>query len=382
MGNIIVDQSANINLTMEEITTNTAAHADSLTPKFKQLLENDSAIVKSLLNYILTSEKGSANGVATLGADGKLLQSQRPPDIVIPAASISQSGIVQLSSSLTDSSENKAATPKAIYDLKKHADDQLALKAPMNSPTLTGVPTVPTAAAGTNNTQVASTAFVQEAIAPKAPLASPVLTGIPIAPTPITATDSTQIATTAFVKTNLKSKADIASPALTGTPTAPTASTGSKSTQIATTAFVQSALDNYNRAGCKAAMSSAQSGGNIYFQCGSLSQNVGSYFEVESIDIWGYALKAKKDMYFIAHVNFVYSASSAGRKRCGILKIYTSTAYLDLGESYNYSIGGTASTACTVYGQIAAGQHIVAYTQGSSSDTVGTEGTFLFVNEL
>jgi len=381
MGNIIVDQSANINLTMEEITTNTAAHADSLTPKFKQLLENDSAIVKSLLNYILTSEKGSANGVATLGADGKLLQSQRPPDIVIPAASISQSGIVQLSSSLTDSSENKAATPKAIYDLKKHADDQLALKAPMNSPTLTGVPTVPTAAAGTNNTQVASTAFVQEAIAPKAPLTNPALTGTPTAPTPATATNSTQIATTAFVKANLASKADIASPSLTGTPTAPTASTGSKSTQIATTAFVQAALDNYKRAGCKATMSSAQSGSNIYLQCNSITLNIGSFFEVEAIATWGYALKAKKDMYFMAHANFVYSASSAGRKTCGIL-IALPAGYTNLGFSYKDSTGGLMTTDFTVYGLVNAGQHIVAYTQGSSSDTVGTEGTFLFVNEL
>jgi hypothetical protein len=37
---------------------------------------------------------------------------------------------------------------------------QLAAKAPLASPALTGVPTVPTAAAGTATTQAASTAFV------------------------------------------------------------------------------------------------------------------------------------------------------------------------------------------------------------------------------
>jgi hypothetical protein len=37
--------------------------------------------------------------------------------------------------------------------------------APTASPTLTGTPTVPTAAAGTNTTQAASTAFVQQEIA-------------------------------------------------------------------------------------------------------------------------------------------------------------------------------------------------------------------------
>ncbi len=41
----------------------------------------------------------------------------------------------------------------------------LAAKAPLASPTFTGVPSAPTAAGGTNTTQVATTAFVQAAIA-------------------------------------------------------------------------------------------------------------------------------------------------------------------------------------------------------------------------
>ncbi len=41
----------------------------------------------------------------------------------------------------------------------------LALKAPLASPDLTGVPTAPTAAPGTNNTQLANTEFVQSSIA-------------------------------------------------------------------------------------------------------------------------------------------------------------------------------------------------------------------------
>lgn len=40
----------------------------------------------------------------------------------------------------------------------------LAAKAPSNSPTLTGTPTAPTASAGTNTTQIATTAFVQAAV--------------------------------------------------------------------------------------------------------------------------------------------------------------------------------------------------------------------------
>ena len=73
-------------------------------------------------------------------------------------------------------------------------------------------------------------------LAAKAPLASPSLTGTPTAPTAPSVTNSTQIATTAFVQ------AQKASPAFTGTPSAPTAASGSNSTQIATTAFVQTAV--------------------------------------------------------------------------------------------------------------------------------------------
>jgi hypothetical protein len=181
--------------------------------------------------------------------------------------------------------------------------------APLNSPEFTGIPKALTAAAGTNTTQLATTAFVMAAIAAlvasspaaldtlnelaaalgndanfaatitsalalKAPLASPALTGTPTAPTAAAATNNTQIATTAFVKAAISAlvnsspaaldtlnelatalgndpnfattmtnalalKAPLASPALTGTPTAPTATAATNTTQIATTAFVK-----------------------------------------------------------------------------------------------------------------------------------------------
>jgi len=88
------------------------------------------------------------------------------------------------------------------------------------SPVFTGVPTAPTAAAGTSNTQIATTAFVSQ---------SPQFTGVPIAPTAAQGTATTQLATTAFVTS---------SPAFAGVPTAPTASQGTSTTQLATTAFV------------------------------------------------------------------------------------------------------------------------------------------------
>jgi hypothetical protein len=76
-------------------------------------------------------------------------------------------------------------------------------------------------------------------LASKAPIASPNFTGIPLAPTANAGTNTTQIATTAFVTTGLNLKADLAGPTFTGVPAAPTASVGTNTTQLATTAYVQ-----------------------------------------------------------------------------------------------------------------------------------------------
>jgi|TARA_B100000035_G_scaffold3222_1_gene2778 hypothetical protein len=79
--------------------------------------------------------------------------------------------------------------------------------APLASPTFTGTPAAPTAAQGTNTTQVATTAFVNAEIAADtanlAPLASPALTGAPTAPTASQGTNTTQVATTAFVNAEI-----------------------------------------------------------------------------------------------------------------------------------------------------------------------------------
>jgi hypothetical protein len=55
--------------------------------------------------------------------------------------------------------------------------NSLALKAPLASPALTGVPTAPTASADTNTTQVATTAYVQTEVADYLPLAGGTMTG-------------------------------------------------------------------------------------------------------------------------------------------------------------------------------------------------------------
>jgi hypothetical protein len=83
---------------------------------------------------------------------------------------------------------------------------------------------------------------IETAVGTKADLSSPAFTGTPTAPTASAGTNSTQIATTAFVANNF---AELDSPAFTGTPTAPTASAGTNSTRIATTAFTTGAVTTH-----------------------------------------------------------------------------------------------------------------------------------------
>jgi len=117
------------------------------------------------------------------------------------------------------------------------ADITAAGGALLAGPTFTGVPSAPTATAGTNTAQLATTAFVQAALAAApggvssfngrtgaitlqasdvsgvggALLASPSFTGSPTAPTPTPGNNSTNIATTAFVTTAIASAGGVSS---------------------------------------------------------------------------------------------------------------------------------------------------------------------------
>jgi len=103
---------------------------------------------------------------------------------------------------LTTGNANKIVKGTEIDDEFDAIQTAVNSKADKNNAALTGTPTAPTASVGTNTTQIATTAFVQQASF--APLASPALTGTPTAPTASAGTDTTQIATTAFVQAALE----------------------------------------------------------------------------------------------------------------------------------------------------------------------------------
>lgn len=121
------------------------------------------------------------------------------------------------------------------------------------SATLTGIPTAPTATAGTNTTQIATTAFVQAVdanvlhktgeetigLGEKYFTDNVNFTSIAVSGQAI---GRAAVSPNEFViKSQLNLKADLASPIFTGTPTAPTAAPGTTGNQIATLDYVQAA---------------------------------------------------------------------------------------------------------------------------------------------
>jgi hypothetical protein len=157
-------------------------------------------------------------------------------------------------------------------------------------PAFSGVPTAPTAVAGTNTTQLATTAFVAAATAAGggvtsfngrsgvvtlsladvtgaggAPLASPTFTGVPLAPQAALNTNTNQLATCSYVMAQLAAGitsfngrtgavtllladvtgvggAPLASPTFTGTPQSTTPPAADNSARIATTAYTLAAI--------------------------------------------------------------------------------------------------------------------------------------------
>ncbi|MEG6141696.1 phage tail protein [Enterobacter kobei] len=135
-----------------------------------------------------------------------------------------------------------------VLELKVYVDELMAAHlaaadphtqyAPKASPTFTGTPKAPTAAAGNNTTQLATTAFVQAALIALVNGAPATLDTLK----EIAAAINNDPSFSTTINNALALKAPLASPALTGTPTAPTAAQTVNSTQIATTAFVKAAL--------------------------------------------------------------------------------------------------------------------------------------------
>jgi hypothetical protein len=246
---------------------------------------------------VVTSFNGRGGDVILSTADVNAAYANYPNDLIIPTAP---------NPALGDASNRIATTlfvDDSLADLQQWVVNYIAGGggidlsgyAPLASPNFSGIPTAPTAATGVSTGQLATTAFVHNAVtaattgvasfntrtgavvllladvtgAGGAPLASPAFTGNPTAPTAALHDNDTSLATTAYVQGELAAlpvapvtsfntrtgaivltTADVTSaggapinnPAFTGNPTAPTAAPGDNDTSIATTAFVAAAV--------------------------------------------------------------------------------------------------------------------------------------------
>lgn len=145
--------------------------------------------LKTAAYYDVPAAGNATSGQVVLGSDSRLTDQRTPTAHASTHAAAGSDPLTLSQSQITN----------LITDL--------AAKAPLASPTFTGIPAGPTAAVDTNTTQLATTGYVigqgylksATAATIYAPIASPTFTGSPAAPSPATDDSSTKIATTAYV---------------------------------------------------------------------------------------------------------------------------------------------------------------------------------------
>ena len=160
---IIVSSVASVELTID--TTTVMATQDYVDDKIAEHEQSRRHPDASLTAKGFTQLSSATNSTSeTLAATPKAVKAAYDlanGKYTAQDATTARKGLVQLSSATNSTSETLAATPKAV----KTVMDETNKKAPLNSPALTGTPTTPTARQGSNNTQIANTAFVMAAIA-------------------------------------------------------------------------------------------------------------------------------------------------------------------------------------------------------------------------
>jgi hypothetical protein len=265
------DGSANISIAPTDLTGVTATAAElnildgaTLSTAELNFVDGVTSAIQSQLNAKaagsdLTTHTGATEAHGATGAVVGTTNTQTLTNKTLTSPVINTpTGITKSDVGLA----NVDNTTDANKPVSTATQTALDLKAPLASPALTGTPTAPTATAGTNTTQVATTAFVGSAVsalvdgAPalldtlnelaaainddanfastlttsvglKAPIESPTFTGTVTIP----------------AGASISGFAPLASPALTGTPTAPTAAANTNTTQVATTAFAKAEAD-------------------------------------------------------------------------------------------------------------------------------------------
>ena len=199
-------------------------------------LQNDLNAAETDISALQSGATTTTSTISTI--QNNLTSMSTEIDGIDTRLTAAETDIDALQTSATSASEHASATTNvhgiantADLATKSYADNAkteaistsataIALKADLASPALTGTPTAPTATAGTDTTQIATTAFVQdaiEAVVGAAPAALNTLSELADA-----LADDANYAST--VTSALALKAPLASPTFTGTVALPAAS--------------------------------------------------------------------------------------------------------------------------------------------------------------
>ena len=206
----IVDADVNISAAIAQskisgLTSDLAAKAPIANPTFTGTVSGITKSMVGLGSVDNTSDAGKPVSTAT----------QTALDLKAPLANPTFTGTVAGITKTMVGLGNVDNTSDASKPVSTATQTALDAKAPLASPALTGTPTAPTASAGTNTTQVATTAFVGTAVANL------------VASAPSTLDTLNELATalgndasfSTTVTTNLGLKAPKADPTFTGTVT-------------------------------------------------------------------------------------------------------------------------------------------------------------------
>ncbi|NQW26765.1 MAG: hypothetical protein HQ474_02545, partial [Flammeovirgaceae bacterium] len=184
-----------------------ASNSDNLFPSVKAIKTYVDATVASGAPDASISTKGKILLAGDLAGTADI---PTVPELLnkAPIASPTFTGTVAGITKAMVDLPNVDDTSDANKPVSTATQTELALKAPIASPTFTGTVAGITKAMvdlpnvdDTSDANKPVSTATQTALDLKAPLTSPTFTGIPLAPTPGAATDNTQIATTAFVQT-------------------------------------------------------------------------------------------------------------------------------------------------------------------------------------
>ena len=184
--------------------------------------------VKTFSNGIVSNVTGNVTGNS--GTTTKLATARTITLAGDVTGSLSFDGSANTSMTATIADNSHSHTIANVTSLQAALDGKLSTSGnATTATTATNAIYATTQTAGTNNTTIATTAFVMAN-------SSNTLADLGVT---ATATHLNYINTlSSNAQTQLNGKANLASPSLTGAPTAPTPATGDNSTKIATTAFV------------------------------------------------------------------------------------------------------------------------------------------------